>query len=497
MQRDQPLRPSDLQARLWPPAIILLTLAIFGGTLLFVNLRLRATLRQQIVGRDAQVLNGVALLQGLAESDPLDNGAAPEPADREASEGLAILVQTERLKEVVVGMKGVVAARLFDAQGGLIATQPLWVSDAHLSSPDLETLRRLEPVSRYHPAARRAELYLDAERTAADQPLVRSLLEVLIPLRSRAQDRLIGATQLLLDGQGVAAEFTALDRHLLTQAAGIFAVGGLLIVAGLGWTFGRLRRAHRLLSDRTADLLKANAELTLAAKTSAVGAVTAHLLHGLKNPLSGLHALVANQRQAPVGAAKSHWEAAAASARRMQDLINDIVRVLRDENGGTPYEVTPAELLDLVAAKAQPAAREAGVLFEIQGTAPGVLSHRQANLIMLILDNLIANALEATPRGKAASLHLAAQGQALRFEVGDQGPGFPEELRPSLFTPGRSSKPAGSGIGLAISKQLANHLGASLELTRSTSQGCTFVLTLPFGVSRGGAAESARDHKDL
>jgi two-component system nitrogen regulation sensor histidine kinase GlnL len=65
----------------------------------------------------------------------------------------------------------------------------------------------------------------------------------------------------------------------------------------------------------------------------------------------------------------------------------------------------------------------------------------------------------------------------------DEGPGIPPELAATLFAPCKSSKEGGSGIGLAISQQLANHLGAGLELARNSPHGCVFVLTVPLKVS--------------
>jgi C4-dicarboxylate-specific signal transduction histidine kinase len=72
--------------------------------------------------------------------------------------------------------------------------------------------------------------------------------------------------------------------------------------------------------------------------------------------------------------------------------------------------------------------------------------------------------------------------------VADEGPGIPEELRPKLFAPCRTTKPGGSGIGLAISQQLAHHLGAELELKQTGPAGAVFTLTLPaalLGQKRG------------
>jgi hypothetical protein len=65
------------------------------------------------------------------------------------------------------------------------------------------------------------------------------------------------------------------------------------------------------------------------------------------------------------------------------------------------------------------------------------------------------------------------------MEVQDEGPGLPPQVAERLFAPCISSKKGGSGIGLAISRQLAKHLGAELDLKQSSSEGCAFRLVLP------------------
>ena len=63
----------------------------------------------------------------------------------------------------------------------------------------------------------------------------------------------------------------------------------------------------------------------------------------------------------------------------------------------------------------------------------------------------------------------------------DQGPGFPETALKNLFVPCRSTK-GGAGLGLAISKQLAGHIQAGLELKRNGPGGCAMALALPESV---------------
>jgi signal transduction histidine kinase len=288
-----------------------------------------------------------------------------------------------------------------------------------------------------------------------------------------------GVAQFLIEGHSIAAEFARLDQRLLLQALVAFAAGGGILAIVIGWAFRRLRRAHRLLAERTTDLLQANQELALAAKTSAVGAVTAHLIHGLKSPLTGLQNFMAGLSLAGANQVEAHWQEAAASARRMQVMINQVVNVLREEEGNHRYEITLPELVQIVSGRMEALARERGVHLATQFEGAGVLVNRTANLAALILINLIQNALQATPAGKTVKFVIVGSIDQIACEVRDEGPGFPEALKKNLFAPCPSTKEGGCGIGLAISKQLANHLGAGLEMKTGAGSGCVFALTLP------------------
>jgi len=171
------------------------------------------------------------------------------------------------------------------------------------------------------------------------------------------------------------------------------------------------------------------------------------------------------------------FQQAIASTRRMQAMINEVVAVLREEEGAGQYEIPVAELIGFITAKVQTLCRERGVELITTLPPPVVLPNRAANLVALILANLVQNAIEATPPGKVVNLSLALERENLVCEVRDQGAGLPAGR--NVFVPCRSLKEGGSGIGLAISKQLANHLGAALELLHNSPAGCTFGLSLP------------------
>jgi len=241
-----------------------------------------------------------------------------------------------------------------------------------------------------------------------------------------------------------------------------------------------LRHSHSLLEARTESLLQANQELALAAKTSAMGAVTSHLIHGLKSPLSGLQSFVSSLDPAAGNGAAPNWEEATVITRRMQALINQVVSVLREEQGFKQYELTLGDLNTIITARMEPLVRQKGVGLACSFEEPETpVPNRAANLVTLILMNLVQNGIEATPSGGKVHLSAARDADRISFEVRDQGAGLPESIAKNLFVPCHSNKEHGSGIGLAISKQLANHLSASLELKRSSSDGSVFCLVLP------------------
>jgi signal transduction histidine kinase len=255
-------------------------------------------------------------------------------------------------------------------------------------------------------------------------------------------------------------------------------VGAVILVAGIGLALRREQRANEKLARRTGDLLQANRELALAARTSAVGAVAAHLIHGLKNPLSGLRHFV-HAHNAEVGdGAHEEWQSALGTTQRMEELINRVVRVLQEQQSGVEYEISISELVAVLAPKAKTLAEANGVRFETKLRFDGILSNREADLILLILENIIQNAIEATPAGKAVKLTVAEEAGVVSFEVRDEGSGLPPGLETRLFLPCTSGKKGGGGIGLAISKHLAQSLGAELDLASSTPSGCAFRLAV-------------------
>ncbi len=485
-------RPSLPAARRRALAAISVALLAFAGAVCWGRWQLERQWRAQLLEHDAvalQILAQREITQAAAQ-DPEFDLAAP-------TSQYAVLLGMADLTNII-------AARVFDSAGAFVAGIPAEVKEATLSEATLTQLGRLTPLTRYRPAAPVHELFLylpdptkprpvrltcpDAPRTELFLELANleapgadrlTWVEVYIPLYRAGEDRLLGVAQFMLEGSTLEREFATLRRRLNRQAALLLGTGFALIGGGLGWAFGRLERVNRQLAARSADLQRANQALADAARSAAVGAVAAHLIHSLKNPVAGLHSFVTARQDNVSSEESAEWREALAATRRMQHLIHEVIEVLQERENAPTYAVNLAELGEALADQCRALATCRDVRLVTRLETSGEMDNHTAGLLRLILANLIQNALEASPPGRSVTLLLRRAAAGFEAEVRDEGPGLPETVQDRLFEPVRSTKEGGSGIGLAIAYQLAHHLGATLQLVSTSPAGTTFRVTLP------------------
>ena len=481
--------PSSVPApRALGPWIIVAAILVLAALVAVVSARLRLSLREQVLLREAESMHAlVSLQQRLAEDEWAQWGAAMPADDR-----LAVVLQTTKLR-------GVVAVRIYEPTGLLHAALPA-VADETLAGPDWLELEEGRAVARLTTHASLLAEWEEATapvtpaapdgaavtERSAERPTEAAgegvaVLEVIVPLEDPVLVGLAGAAQFLIDPAGVRAQFAAIDRGVLQQALLALVGGGLLLGGLLSWAFARLAAAQGQLRRQAEDLRRANDELLLSAKVSAIGAISAHLLHGLRNPLAGIDGFVraGASGEGPEAADGDAWREAAETTRRLRTMVNEATALIAAERTAGAPDLSADDVVQGAVARTAESARRAAVAVQAGPIDAADLDGRVASLGGLVLVNLLENAVQASPPGAAVRITAAATPTTVAFDVTDRGAGLAADVRENLFRPVASTKPGGGGIGLALSHELARLAGGSLELVSTSATGTSFRLTLP------------------
>lgn len=212
--------------------------------------------------------------------------------------------------------------------------------------------------------------------------------------------------------------------------------------------------------------------------------------HELRTPLHGLIATLDMLRAGDpsTDAYRRQLSIARGSARALLKIANDVLDLTRSESEAFPLERQRFGLGGLLReivdeARARAVSYGLDVSMQVQGELPASFIGDPARLKQ-ILANLVSNALKFTAAG-SVTLTVRYDGRVCTVDVQDTGEGIPADEQQRIFDPfvqlesraGRNV--GGTGLGLPISRRLAEAMGGQLTLHRSGPRGSTFRLTLP------------------
>jgi signal transduction histidine kinase len=213
--------------------------------------------------------------------------------------------------------------------------------------------------------------------------------------------------------------------------------------------------------------------------------------HELRNALTGVYGWA--ERLVRVKASPENRELAAREvfegAEQTISLLTNLLDFTRLDTGKVRpvlRDVDPREAVHRSFVAVQPAADAKGVVLEAR--CPPDLPTIRTDPVRLqqILMNLLSNAIRHSPGGATVTVESACPGTTLEMRVVDRGPGMTADQLRHLFEPFERFDPhsgVGSGLGLAVSRRLADVLGGDLRVESEPGAGATFTLRLPAGAS--------------
>jgi PAS domain S-box-containing protein len=245
---------------------------------------------------------------------------------------------------------------------------------------------------------------------------------------------------------------------------------------------GAGERMGALVTLRDLDSLESiNTQLQVSERLAAVGRITAGVAHEVKNPLNSMRLWLENLKESLP--ADSDGAAQAVNVLDAEiDRLDAVVTRFLDFARPMDVRLEPTQLAGLlreVLEVAQPQLQRAKVevaqLLPIG--IPEVFVDR--DLLKQAVLNLVLNAVDAMPAGGQLQLTLSRRGEMAEITVGDTGKGIPPEHRQKVFQLFFTTRPGGSGIGLASTFRIVQLHNGSINFTSEVGRGTTFRIELP------------------
>jgi len=167
---------------------------------------------------------------------------------------------------------------------------------------------------------------------------------------------------------------------------------------------------------------------------------------------------------------------------RLERLVGDLTDLARLHTGSFTFEEHEVDL-HLLATMAIHLVETAAAGNDIEvvpryGDLPFIVG--DGDRLLQVLANLLRNAVRWSPRGGVVQFGIEANGRMLAITVNDEGPGVPLEKRERIFEMLYSESGSGTGVGLAITRDLVRAMGGNVQVGDAPGGGASFIVRLPY-----------------
>jgi signal transduction histidine kinase len=247
------------------------------------------------------------------------------------------------------------------------------------------------------------------------------------------------------------------------------------LVTGFNEMVGRLRRARQVEEDAQ------RSQMARVEQLATLGEMAASLAHEIRNPLSGTKAAIdvlagEEQEEEPRRILRHVSEELA----RVDGVVRQLLNFARPK-APVLARVDLRALLDDAVMFTRPKAASQGATLEVQSRSETLDVLADADMVRQVIVNLLINALQATDGLPEARIVLSTglRDEHASCSVQDNGPGVPADQADAVFRPFMTTKPRGTGLGLATSRRLVELQGGRLWVENPGAPGSCFTFTLP------------------
>jgi signal transduction histidine kinase len=243
----------------------------------------------------------------------------------------------------------------------------------------------------------------------------------------------------------------------------------------LGQLSDELDHASQLLAKNISDSIQAKREAEEASASKSM--FLSRTSHELRTPLNAIlgFAQLLEQDLSP-GKQRDSVSLILGAGQHLLKLINEVLEIARIESGEISLELTPVAV-NMMLEEAVHYIAPIGKIRDIEiktETEPELWAMANRQKLLQVVLNLLSNALKYGPVSSAVTVRAYRDLNNIRIEVQDEGQGIPKELKDRLFTPfdrlgAEHTKVEGTGLGLALSKQIMLAMHGSIQVADNKS----------------------------
>jgi signal transduction histidine kinase len=243
-----------------------------------------------------------------------------------------------------------------------------------------------------------------------------------------------------------------------------------------------------LILDVTAWMQENEARREAEAKSLLIATMN----HEARTPLNailGFTELLGSGRQGELNERQLRYVANIESAgRKLLSLVTDVSDLSHLASGSLvirPTNLAAADVIEEAALQVAPLAAAREVRLDTS-CPPGLTVFADRSRLLQVIWNLASNAIRFTPTGGTVSLSARPEGDSTKIDVTDSGPGIPADRLSRIYLEFTEAAPPeeGSGLGLAMTRQLIVLMGGRVTVTSRLGIGTTFTITFPKRYSR-------------
>ncbi|NLV91998.1 MAG: HAMP domain-containing histidine kinase [Firmicutes bacterium] len=216
--------------------------------------------------------------------------------------------------------------------------------------------------------------------------------------------------------------------------------------------------------------------------------LTADIFHEVNTPLTAARSLVEAMEDGVLPATIENLNIVSQELEYLGNLVSDVRALSIAESGKLHLTLEDIDLRDILSSQGQrwrQAFADKNLHFSLEVPQTPLVVRADSQALFQITSNLISNGLKYTPAGEEVRVTLECEGQWAKIVVADTGPGIPEEELPHIFgrfyrgTQADAQDTPGSGVGLAITRELVEAHNGSITVNSTLGQGTQFVVRLP------------------